>query len=55
MVKGIKDFEFQNDCINFLIQKTVERDSKKVITVKAPTGAGKTIILIKYISNYIFV
>ena len=49
MVKGIKDFEFQNDCVNFLIQKTVARDSKKVITVKAPTGAGKTIILIKYI------
>ena len=43
MVKGIKDFEFQNDCVNFLIQKTVERDSKKVVTVKAPTGAGKTI------------
>lgn len=52
MVKGIKDFEFQNDCVNFLIQKTVERDSKKVITVKAPTGAGKTIILIKYIDEY---
>ena len=53
MVKGIKDFEFQNDCVNFLIQKTVERDSKKVITVKAPTGAGKTIILIKYIDEYL--
>ena len=53
MVKGIKDFEFQNDCVNFLIQKTVARDSKKVITVKAPTGAGKTIILIKYIDEYL--
>lgn len=53
MVKGIKDFEFQNDCVNFLIQKTVERDSKKVVTVKAPTGAGKTIILIKYIDEYL--
>ena len=53
MVKGIKDFEFQNDCVDFLIQKTAERDSKKVITVKAPTGAGKTIILIKYIDEYL--
>lgn len=53
MVKGIKDFEFQNNCVNFLIQKTVARDSKKVITVKAPTGAGKTIILIKYIDEYL--
>ena len=51
MVKGIKDFEFQNDCINFLIQKTVERDSKKVITVKAPTGAGRQLFLLNILMN----
>lgn len=53
MVEGIKDFEFQNECVNFLIQKTAANDSKQVITVKAPTGAGKTVILIKYIDEYL--
>ena len=45
MVNGIINFEFQNNCINFLIDKTLETDSKQVITVKAPTGAGKTTII----------
>lgn len=53
MVEGIKDLEFQNECVDFLIQKTAADDSKQVITVKAPTGAGKTIILIKYIDAYL--
>lgn len=52
MVNGIKDYEFQNQCVDFLIDKTVEYNSKQVITIKAPTGAGKTVILIKYIDEY---
>ena len=53
MVNGIKEFDFQNDCVDFLIDKTVSADSKQVITIKAPTGAGKTVILIKYIDQYL--
>lgn len=53
MVNGIKDYEFQNDCVDFLIDKTTEYHSKRVITIKAPTGAGKTVILIKYIDEYL--
>lgn len=53
MVNGIKEFDFQNDCVDFLIDKTVSADSKQVITIKAPTGAGKTVILIKYIDRSI--
>lgn len=53
MVNGIINFEFQNNCINFLIEKTLETDSKQVITVKAPTGAGKTVMLIKYVDEYL--
>ena len=53
MVNEIKDFDFQDDCVDFLIEKTVASDSKQVITVKAPTGAGKTVILIKYIDEYL--
>ncbi len=53
MVDYIKQFEFQNNCVSYLIEKTMEQESKKVITVKAPTGAGKTVILIKYVDEYI--
>lgn len=53
MVNGIKDYEFQNECAEFLVGKTVANNSKQVITVKAPTGAGKTVILIKYIDEYL--
>lgn len=49
----MKDYEFQNECVEFLIDKTVDIDSKQVITVKAPTGAGKTVILIKYVDEYL--
>ncbi|MFR5087558.1 MAG: DEAD/DEAH box helicase family protein [Clostridium sp.] len=49
----IKDYEFQTQCVEFLIEKTVETTSKQVITVKAPTGAGKTIILIKYVDEFL--
>ena len=51
MINNIKDYDFQNDCVEFLIEKTVSSDSKQIITVKAPTGAGKTVILIKYVNE----
>ncbi len=53
MVNGIKNYDFQNNCVEYLIDKTLECDSKQVITVKAPTGAGKTVILIKYVDEYL--
>ena len=49
MVNGIKEYDFQNECVDYLVDKTFDAESKQVITVKAPTGAGKTVILIKYI------
>lgn len=53
MVSKIKEYEFQAQCVEYLIDKTVETTSKQVITVKAPTGAGKTIILIKYVDDFL--
>lgn len=53
MVSKIKDYEFQTQCVEYLIDKTIEANSKQVITVKAPTGAGKTVILIKYVDEFI--
>lgn len=45
-------FEFQEDCITFLLDAT-SVGSKKTVIVKAPTGAGKTLILIDYIDRYL--
>ncbi len=53
MVNGIMDFEFQDNCVDFLIDKTLDPASKQVITIKAPTGAGKTVMLIKYVDEYL--
>ena len=53
MVSKIKDYEFQAQCVEYLIDKTIETNSKQVITVKAPTGAGKTVILIKYVDQFL--
>lgn len=53
MVNGIINYEFQNECVDFLINKTIDSESKKIITIKAPTGAGKTVILVKYIDEYL--
>lgn len=53
MVSKIKNYEFQTQCVEYLIDRTVERNSKQVITVKAPTGAGKTVILIKYVDEFL--
>lgn len=53
MVNGLKNYAFQNECVEYLIEKTTLNDSKQVITVKAPTGAGKTVILIKYVDEYL--
>lgn len=53
MVNGLKDYEFQTECVEYLIDKTTVESSKQVITIKAPTGAGKTAILIKYVDEYL--
>ncbi len=46
-------FDFQEDCSLYLIDTVSKSDSKQTITVKAPTGAGKTIILIDFIDKYL--
>lgn len=53
MVNGLIDYEFQDNCVDYLFDKTTSADSKKIITVKASTGAGKTVILIKYVNFYL--
>lgn len=50
---SIKLFEFQEQAVMKLIDLTSNTDSKQTIVMKAPTGAGKTIILIDYIDTYL--
>lgn len=49
--KGL--FEFQEACSLYLIDTVSKKGSKQTITVKAPTGAGKTVILIDFIDKYL--
>lgn len=46
-------FDFQEACSLYLIDTVSKKDSKQTITVKAPTGAGKTIILIDFVDKYL--
>lgn len=49
--KGL--FEFQENAVNFLLDKCSIVGSKQIITVKSPTGSGKTIILVDFIDEYL--
>ena len=46
-------FGFQEDTVQFLLEKTMSRTSKQTIVVKACTGSGKTVMLISYIDEYL--
>lgn len=46
-------FEFQEKVVMELIDLTTKVCSKQTITVKSPTGSGKTIILIDFIDQYL--
>ncbi len=46
-------FEFQEKASNFLLETTLRVDSKQNVVLKAPTGAGKTILLLDYIDKYL--
>jgi len=46
-------FGFQDDAISYLIDETTNIDQDKTVTIKSPTGSGKTVILIAYIDRYL--
>lgn len=50
---NIKPFPFQEDAVSYLLDTTTDSNKKSTIVVKAPTGSGKTIILIDFVSKYI--
>ena len=46
-------FEFQEKAVIHLIDLTTKSDAKETVVMKAPTGSGKTIILIDYVDTYL--
>lgn len=51
---GIKKlFDFQEECSQFLFDYCNSTTNKKTLIVKAPTGAGKTIILLNFMDKYL--
>lgn len=51
-MQGIELKEFQIECVNKLLDATTV-GTKKEVLVQAPTGSGKTIILLDYIKEYL--
>ena len=51
-MQNIELKEFQIKCVNKLLDTTTI-GSKKEVLVQAPTGSGKTIILLDYIQEYL--
>lgn len=50
---GLKLKNFQEKAVDFLFEKTTNRNSKPKIVMQSPTGSGKTIILVAYIEKYL--
>ena len=46
-------FAFQEKAVIRLIDVTTKSDAKETVVMKAPTGSGKTIILIDYVDTYL--
>ncbi|WP_440977659.1 DEAD/DEAH box helicase [Sedimentibacter sp. LTW-03] len=46
-------FEFQEDTVSYLTEKTTDSNSKKKIIVKSCTGSGKTIVLVAFIEQFL--
>lgn len=46
-------FDFQEQAVIKLLDLTSKRGSKQTVIMKAPTGSGKTIILIDYVDEYL--
>ena len=51
----MKQYDFQDEAVDWLFEKTLDSASKKTIVLNAPTGSGKTVILIKYIDKLLAV
>lgn len=52
-MKGIKLYEFQEKAVDQITALSEPYKNQQVITVKSPTGSGKTIILLGFVDKYL--
>lgn len=50
---GIELKEFQQRCVDEILENTIENVELSKLILKSPTGSGKTIILVAYIEKYL--
>lgn len=49
----MKQYDFQSEAVDWLYEVSTNPASRQTIVLRAPTGSGKTVILIKYIEKYL--
>lgn len=49
----IKHFDFQDDAVDWLYNTATNPASKQIMVMRAPTGSGKTVMLIQFIDKYL--
>lgn len=49
----IKQFDFQDEAVDWLYNTATNPNSKQIMLMRAPTGSGKTVMLIKFINKYL--
>jgi len=52
-MKGVKLYEFQEEAVDRITALSEPYKNQQVITVKSPTGSGKTIILLGFVDKYL--
>ena len=52
-MKGIKLYDFQQEAVNQITALSEPYKNQQVITVKSPTGSGKTLILLGFVDKYL--
>ena len=49
---GIKLKDFQTKCVETLLEQTTFGEKKEIL-IQAPTGSGKTVMLLEYIDRFL--
>ena len=52
-MKGVKLYEFQEEAVDRITALSEPYKNQQVITVKSPTGSGKTLILLGFVDKYL--
>lgn len=53
-MKGAKLYDFQQEAVDNITRLSEPYKNQQVITVKSPTGSGKTLILLGFVDKYLY-